>query len=168
MSKSKASDTKRRPTRYRGISYRERANGTRTYSVYFRGRYVAVEGGEQEALAKQAELRGRAARGETTVMPTKATFREIAEAYIESKHRLRAGTKKTYRSTLDRILIPRFGEMRIGALTVEHAARLIRDLERQGLSPTTIHAYLMNTSRPPGRRESAGRSATICLPRRTH
>ena len=47
--------TRRHGTRYRGISYRERADGTRTYSVYFRGRYVGVDGGEKEALAKQAD-----------------------------------------------------------------------------------------------------------------
>lgn len=141
--KASADPTKRHATRYRGVSYRERAEGARTYAVYFKGRYITVAGGEQDALAKQAELRGRAARGETPVTPTRATFREIAEAYIESKHRLRPGTRRTYRATLDRILIPRFGDMRIGALTVEHVARLIRDLERQGLSPTTIHAYLM-------------------------
>jgi len=69
-----SNDTKRRKTRYRGISYRERKDGTRTYSIYWRGNYTAVEGGENEALAKQAELRGKAARGEQVVVPTKLTF----------------------------------------------------------------------------------------------
>lgn len=144
MSKSKPNDpTGRITTRHRGISYRLRAGGERTYSVYFGGRYIGVDGGEQEAIAKQADLRGKAARGEKPVAPTKATFREIADSYIESKHRLRAGTRNTYRSTLDRILIPPFGDLKIGALNVEHVAALIRDLERSSLSPTTIQAYLM-------------------------
>jgi hypothetical protein len=39
-----SNDTKRRKTRYRGISYRERKDGTRTYSIYWRGNYTAVEG----------------------------------------------------------------------------------------------------------------------------
>lgn len=138
-----SNDTKRRTTRYRGITSRVKADGSKTYSVYHAGRYWPVEGGEQDALAKQADLRGKAARGERAVAPNRATFREVAEAYIESKHRLRAGTRKTYRATLDRILIARFGDMKIAAVTVEHVARLIRDLERQGLSPTTIHAYVM-------------------------
>jgi integrase len=111
--------------------------------VYHRGRYWGVEGGEQDAIARQAELRGRAARGAAPVGPTRITFAEAADAYINSKHRLRANTKKTYRATLDRVLIPRFGETKIGALTVEHAATLIRDLERQGLKPRTIQAYVV-------------------------
>jgi Phage integrase, N-terminal SAM-like domain len=138
-----SNDTRRRRTRHRGVSYRQRADGGRTYSVYHAGRYWPVEGGEQEALVKQGQLRGQRARGETPLAPSRTTFGEVADAYIESKHRLRAGPRKTYRATLNRILIPRFGEMRIAALTVDHVARLIGDLERQGLSPTTIQAYVM-------------------------
>src|SRR5438874_764579 len=100
MSKSKASPFKRQATRYRGISYRERSDGSRTYSVYFQGRYIAVEGGEQEALAKQAELRGRAARGEKTVTPTKATFADVAELWFASKRHLQPWTRKSYRAAL--------------------------------------------------------------------
>lgn len=47
-----ADPTGRHNTRYRGISYRERADGTRASSVYFKGRYIGVDGGEKEALAK--------------------------------------------------------------------------------------------------------------------
>ncbi|MDP9307556.1 MAG: N-terminal phage integrase SAM-like domain-containing protein, partial [Actinomycetota bacterium] len=115
MSKAKASaDTRRHKTRYRGISYRERRDGSRTYSVYWRGAYLAVEGGEQEALAKQAELRGKAARGEQTRFSTKLTFADAAEQWLESKRHLRPWTKKSYRAALDNVLLPRFGSMKIG------------------------------------------------------
>src|SRR5579862_9238317 len=67
---------RRHTTLYRGLSYRARADGSRRYSVYFRGRYIGVDGGEQDALAKQAELRGKAARGERVVTPTMVTFAE--------------------------------------------------------------------------------------------
>src|SRR6266550_11930 len=99
MAKPKATGdpTRRQPTRYRGISYRERSVGTRTYSVYFKGRYVGIEGGEKDALAKQAELRAKAARGETPVVPTKLTFAQVAEQWYESKHRLRPYTRLNYR-----------------------------------------------------------------------
>lgn len=132
----------RLPTRYRGISYRPRADGTRAYAVYFKGRYLTIEGGEQDALAKQAELRGQAARGETPVRPTKATFADVAELWLESKHRLRPYTRLNYRATLDRILIPRFGSIKIGAITTDHVVALIRGLEGQGLAPTTVTDYL--------------------------
>jgi integrase len=143
MAKSKVSadPTRRHNTRYRGISYRERADGTRTYTVYFQGRYIGVDGGEKEALAKQAELRGKTARGETPVAPTKATFADVAERWYESKHRLRPYTRLNYRATLDRVLIPRFGAMKIAAITAEHVALLIRELEQSGLAPATITDY---------------------------
>jgi integrase len=134
--------TRRNPTRYRGISYRLRADGSRQYTVFFRGRYIGVEGGEQEALAKQADLRGQAARGEAPAMPSRVTFSDVAELWLESKHRLRPYTRRNYRATLDRILIPRFGSMKIGAISTDHVVALIRDLEQRGLAPTTVIDYL--------------------------
>jgi integrase len=140
--KANADPGKRRRTRYRGISYRLRADGSRFYSIYFQGRYLGVEGGENEALAKQAELRGKAARGEVPVAPTHATFAEVAEQWYESKRYLRPYTRRNYRSYLDRILIPRFGSKRVASMTVEQIAALIRDLEKKRLSPATITDYL--------------------------
>ena len=137
-----SNDTKRRKTRYRGISYRERKDGTRTYSIYWRGNYTAVEGGENEALAKQAELRGKAARGEQVVVPTKLTFAVVAEEWFAPKRHLRAWTSRNYRAALDRILIRRFGSRRVASITAEDVAALIRDLERQSLVPSTIANYL--------------------------
>jgi hypothetical protein len=61
-------------TRYRGISYRVRRDGTRAYAVYFRGTYQAVEGGESEARALQADLRLKASRGEQPTVTSKAMF----------------------------------------------------------------------------------------------
>jgi integrase len=146
MPATKASPYKRHPTRYRGISYRERADGTRTYSVYSQGGYVLVNGGEQEALAQQAELRGKAARGEKPVTPTKAKFADVAELWFASKRHLQPWTRKSYRGALDRILIPRFGSMKVAAITTEHVATLILALEAEGLSSSTIENYLLPLS----------------------
>jgi hypothetical protein len=137
---------KRHSTRHRGITYRQRANGARTYSVYFQGRYMPVEGGEQEAIAKQADLRGRAARGERPVTPTKAKFSDVAEQWFASKRHLQPWTRKSYREWLDRSLLPRFGSMKVAAITAEHVAKLIRDLEGEGLSSSTIENYLLPLS----------------------
>src|SRR5438270_8351709 len=137
-----ADPARRHKTRYRGITYRERRDGGRTYSIYWQGSYVAVEGGENEALAKQAGLRGQAARGEAPIKPSTSTFDAVAEEWFESKHRLRPYTRLNYRATLDRILIPRLGAKKIAAITAEDVAGLIRDLERKGLAPTTVTDYL--------------------------
>jgi hypothetical protein len=83
--RSKASPFKRRPTRYRGISYRLKSDGTKTYSVYHAGRYWPVVGGEAEARAQQAELRCKAARGERPLLPSRQTFAAVAEQWFESK-----------------------------------------------------------------------------------
>ena len=109
-------------TRHRGISYRPRADGSRAYTVFFKGRYLGVEGGEQEALAKQAELRGKSARGEKVVATSRVTFCEVAEQWLESKRHLRPWTRKNYRAALDLVLLPRFGRMRLTAISAEHVA----------------------------------------------
>ena len=144
-SKANASRFTRHGTRYRGITYRLRTDGSRQYAIYFRGRYMPVEGGEQEAIAKQAELRGKACRGEG-VVPSKATFSEVAEQWYESKRKLRPWTRKSYRDALDRILIPRFGSMKLAAITPELVASLIRELEGKGLASSTIGNYVLPLS----------------------
>jgi integrase len=136
-------------TRHRGISYRPRADGSRQYSIYFKGRYIGVEGGEQEALAKQAELRGKAARGERPVTPARVTFAEVAEQWFESKRHLRPWTRRNYRAALDLVLIPRFGPMRLTAITADRIAGLIRDLEREGPSGKPLSASMVENHLKP-------------------
>jgi integrase len=137
---------KRHKTRHRGISYRVRSDGSRLYSVYAKGQYVQVDGGEREALALQADLRGKVARGER-ITPAKVTFTEVAELWFESKRHLRPWTRKNYRAALDNVLLPRFGSMKLAAITTDDIARLIRDLEQKGpkgrpLSSAMIDNYL--------------------------
>src|SRR4051812_34342031 len=121
---------KRHRTRYRGITFREKADGSRTYFVYAQGLQHPVDGGEQEAVAKQAELRGRVARGER-VASSNIRFREMAQLWFASKRKLRPWTLKGYEDVLNRVLIPRFGNMKVDEISVEHVASLIRDLENQ-------------------------------------
>jgi integrase len=140
-SKANPDGFKRHRTRHRGITYRLKKDGSRTYYVYSSGRQLGITGGEREALAKQAELRGRAARGERpSAGPVR--FAEAAEQWFESKRQLRAWTKASYRSALDRILLPRFGTRKIAEITVDDVLDLIRDLEQQDLSRSTIDNLL--------------------------
>src|SRR5207248_1901549 len=124
MSKLKASADPftRHKTRHRGIVYRKRGGGERTYYVYAAGRYLAAGSIENEALVKQAELRSQAARGERIVIATKATFAEVAEQWFVSKHRLRPTTRGNYRKSLDNVILKRFGKRRIAAVTVDDIA----------------------------------------------
>jgi integrase len=143
MSTSKATPGphKRIKTRHRGITYRLRADGSRTYYVYAGGRFLAVDGGEKEALAKQAELRAKLARGER-LAPRTVKFREVAEQWVASKRHLRSWTRKSYRRSLDRVLFPRFGHLKLAQITPDRIAELIRDLEAEGLAAATIDNYL--------------------------
>lgn len=121
---------KRHKTRYRGITYRELADGSRTYLVYNLHKQLAVQGGEKEAVEYQAALRSSTAP--VTITGTK--FKVLAELWYEQKvERLRPRTTDYYRSGLDLVLIPRFGKLRVDAIDVDKIAKLVRDLEREGL-----------------------------------
>ena len=98
MPTTKATDPyKRNKTRHPGVTYRLKADGTRTYAVYSGGRFITVQGGEKEALALQGDLRRKRHRGEHVPAPSKLTFAEVAEQWFASKHKLRAWTRKNYR-----------------------------------------------------------------------
>lgn len=122
-------------TRHRGLSYRFLADGSRRYYGYVpgRGRMPLPANGEREALAAYGELRGKAARGEK-IAPVNVRFGEVAEAWFESKRKLRPWTRGSYRAALDLVLIPRFGHLKIGAVSTSMIASLIRDLEEKGLN----------------------------------
>lgn len=129
---------KRKTTRYKGITYRVKADGSRSYFAYSGGRQHLVSGGEKEALRLQAELRAKP----PTVAPPSIRFRDLAEDWYEVKSpRLRKRTADYYRSALDLVLLPRFGSLRIAAIDADAISRLVRDLEREGL-------HAVNRSRP--------------------
>src|SRR5262245_52730341 len=134
QAKANADPFKRHKTRHRGVSYRVRADGSRSYSVYWQGRYVPAGTTEREALTKQADLRNTVAKGGHVVLPSKTLFGDFCESWFETKApRLRPRTVEYTRSALDLVLIPRFGRWRIQAIDADAIAKLTRDLEREGL-----------------------------------
>src|SRR5437667_11887804 len=54
-SKTTADPYKRHSTRHRGVTYRERADGSRTYSVYSQGGYVARAGSASPPTSSGSE-----------------------------------------------------------------------------------------------------------------
>src|SRR5262252_3238747 len=107
----------RHTTRHRGITFRERADGSKVFSIRWEGTRVSKRPGssepfttEKEALDYQAELRLAAGKGEKIVVNSKLTFSELAESWLEAKApRLRPRTLDYYRSALGLVLLPRFG-----------------------------------------------------------
>ena len=130
---------KRHKTRWPGITYRERADGSRSYFARHAGRQVLVEGGEKEALELQAKLRA-APKG--TVVASNVRFETLAEEWIASKRHLRSWTLTCYRDALNRIVLPTFGQMKVSTITPQHIAGLIRDLEDRDYASSTIVSYL--------------------------
>jgi hypothetical protein len=92
---------KRHKTRHPGISYRVKEDGSRTYFVTIGSRHLRVDGGEQEALLVQADLKLKKARG-LRVTPLPTSFRQVAEAWFErGTARWRGSTQDGYRIALD-------------------------------------------------------------------
>jgi integrase len=151
QAQANASLYKRHRTRYRGITYRERSDGSRRYCVYVAGKQVAVDGGEKAALTKQAELRGKLAKGEPVAFG-KRTFAQAAEEWYATKRKLRYKTREGYETALgingrgkehaELRLVPRFGHLRLADVNADRIAEWIRAMEGIGFSPAWIANHL--------------------------
>jgi hypothetical protein len=76
----------------------------------------------------------RIGRGERVSADGRTTVAELAERWFELKQpKLRARTSGYYRRSLDLVVLPRFGRWKVAAVDPDAIARLIRDLEREGL-----------------------------------
>jgi integrase len=131
----------RHKTRWPGITYRLRSDGTKTYYVHHGGKQRAVEGGEREALALQADLRRRSSRGEIVNLVSKS-LSDVAEIWLPTKRHIRAATRAQHEWVLRVHLLPRFGQFKMNAITTHHVAALVVDLEQAGRSRSTIHRIL--------------------------
>lgn len=120
----------------RGIYRRLTEDGTRYEYCYpderGRTRWSTVRTLKEARDGRAAKI-AAVARGER-VAPSRVTFGELAETWFEAKApRLRSRTSNYYRSTLDLVLLPRFGGWRIAVVDADAIVKLIRDLEREGL-----------------------------------
>jgi integrase len=125
---------------HKGIYRRPRDGSKWTYYFYADGSVRKGGSTLADAVAAQAEARVKGHRGEQ-VRPSKITFREVAEAWLESK-KIRAKTRRNYRQSLDNVLLPKFGKAKVGAVNVDDIAALIGELEKAGKSPSTISNHL--------------------------
>lgn len=122
----------------RGIYKRQTRDGKTTrYEVAYldsdgKQRWSTV-GKLQEARDLRAEKITKVKNGER-VAPSKLTLAELAETWFElKKPKLRARTSGYYRRGLDLVVLPRFGKWKVASIDADAIARLIRDLERDGL-----------------------------------
>lgn len=95
--------------------------------------FKTVDGDFEAAKAARADVVSKMARGER-VTSRRHTFAELAETWFQAKSpRLRERTRRDYRVALDRVLLPRFGRLQVSGVDADAIAKLIRDLEREGL-----------------------------------
>jgi integrase len=128
----------RHKTRYPGITYREKEDGGRTYYVTNGSRHLKVDGGEQEALLVQAELRSKKARG-LRVTPLPTTFRQAAETWFERGCvRWASSTQEGYRTSLDLHILPVLGDLPIATVTTDTIAAFVTDRRAAGAKESYI------------------------------
>ena len=144
----------RHKTRHRGIYYRLDSKDRRRYIVWFTDsagkahtETLPLGSTEQDALDRQAELRGKKSRGER-VAPTRMRFAELADEWLErQKGRLADETISKYHWALETHLKPRFGRRKLSDITVDDVARLIEDMKKAGKKAWTIRGALTPLSR---------------------
>jgi len=106
-------------------------------------RWRTVDGGLLAARRLRDELLARRGRGETVAADSRLRFGEAADRWRAGPVLdLRQSTQAKYRVALDRHLRPRFGAVRLDAITADHLAALVRELRAQGKSEATIAVIL--------------------------
>lgn len=133
-----------------GVYYRDTPKGRR-YEITFldsdgRRRWRTVEGGLKDARAALTAVRGRVDRGDD-VRPTRVSFKQYAEAWLDGQANLRPKTRRLYRWALDAHLLPAFGGLKVHEIRADDVAALLAKLRREGYSPHTERAVLTPLSR---------------------
>lgn len=137
------SDTASQPSRFRrytakghrGISYRERSDGSRSYFVFFQDKYLPAGTTQQQALDLQASLRSRKARGERVVVASKRTVREVGEEWLEAeRHRWKEDYANEQRRCLDVEVYAEFGDDLVASIGPREVIAFDRKLRARGLS----------------------------------
>jgi integrase len=130
----------------RGIYKRQTPSGVAYEFTYTdstgRQRWQAVRGGLRDARRERADVVARLGRGER-VAPTRRTFAEVAEAWLENERsRLRPRTIEMYEILLRVHLLPRFGRRRLTDIDTDNVAALVRELRLAGRSAYTARNVL--------------------------
>lgn len=148
---------RRHKTSHRGISYRNGSDDPdawpRRYIVWYedslgRGRTETLPSGSnlKAAVERQAELRGKRARGER-IIPTTVTFADFVDQWLEQqKGRLKPKTIATYAEGARR-LKDRIGTKRVASIDADEVSILVRSMQNDGYSAWTIRGSLVVLSR---------------------
>ncbi|MBV9838193.1 MAG: tyrosine-type recombinase/integrase [Solirubrobacterales bacterium] len=119
-----------------------RASGV--YEVGFkdasgRQRWRTVQGGITAARAIRDEALARRGRGEAVQVKARLRFADAAAFWLKGPVQdLRPRTDECYRNAVNTHLLPRFGALRLDAISAEHLAGMVREMREAGLSESTV------------------------------
>jgi integrase len=111
-------------------------------------RWQTVPGGITAARAERDSILGAKGKGERVQPNPRLRFDEAADRWLaEQVVELRDATQASYRNSVETHLRPRWGRRRLDAITVDDAARLVRELRGEGKAEWTISTVLRAASR---------------------
>jgi integrase len=130
----------KRDGKARGIYWRKPGN-VKFWGYFHAGKIHSVPSREA-AIEAKAEAQLRKSKG-LPEPDTRVTVATLAEDVREAKRRkLRGSSFKSFEYALDKVLLAEVGHLPVVQVGPDRIARLVRDLERRGLKPSTIRRYL--------------------------
>jgi integrase len=131
----------KRDGKAKGIYWRKRAKGAKSWGFYADGKIHAAAT-RQDAIDRKAQAGLRKSAG-LPAPDTRVLIRDLAEEVREARRgKIRSSSFKSLEHSLDKIILPELGHLKPGQAGPDRIARLIRDLEQRGLSPASIRRYL--------------------------
>lgn len=140
-------DRPRISTRHPGVAYREKADSSRQYMIWYTGtdgkpRWQNTPGGEKDAVRARAKIVDRIAHGHK-VAPSRTLFADFARSWLEERQNLAPKSVESYRNSIETHLIPRLGpRMKLCDVDVDSVARLIDSMRKEGFKAWTIRTTL--------------------------
>ncbi len=111
-------------------------------------RWKVIAGGISAARAERDAILGAKGKGEHVQPNPRLRFDEAADRWLADQvDELRPQTQASYRNSIETNLRPRWGRRRLDAITVDDAAKLVRELRAEGKSEWTIATVLQAGSR---------------------
>jgi integrase len=93
-------------------------------------------------------LLGARGRGAVVVANARLTFSAAADGWLsEQVADLAPNTRASYRNSIEQHLRPRWGRRRLDRISVDDAARLVRELRAEGKAETTIASIIVAAGR---------------------
>jgi integrase len=130
----------KRDGKTRGVYWRKLARG-KSWGYYAAGQIHSAPS-RQAALDGRAEAQLRRSKG-LPEPDRRVTMAALGEEVREQKRRkLRESSFRAFEHALDKVLLPELGHLRVVQVGPDRIARLVRDLERRGLSGASIRRYL--------------------------